>query len=119
MRRCLLARCAAIAACTVERYPGDEIGVYARGGMALDSVSFDQGVAVVHLLLAALQVRVWFEYVESAANWSDGVSRELEKDPWAQANGFPVAIAEVPLWPWTVEADYRTQRVLQEVSESA
>ena len=83
------------------------------------TADLDQGVAVIHLLLAALQVRVWFEYVESAANWSDGVSRELEKDPWAQANGFPVAIAEVPLWPWTVEADYRTQRVLQEVGMSA
>ena len=46
MRRCLLALCATIAACTGERYPGDESGVYARGGMALDSVSFDQGVAV-------------------------------------------------------------------------
>ncbi len=45
-RRCLLALCASLAACTVERYAGDEIGVYARGGIALDSVSFDQGVAV-------------------------------------------------------------------------
>ena len=46
MRRCVLALGVAAAACAVERYPGDEVGVYARGGIALDSVTFDQGVAV-------------------------------------------------------------------------
>ena len=77
----------------------------------------DQGVAVAHLLLAALQVRVWFEYVESASNWSDGVSRELDQDPWAKDNGFPVAMAQVPQWPWTTQGSDRARRVVQEADK--
>ncbi|MGB1698966.1 MAG: hypothetical protein ACPHRO_03355 [Nannocystaceae bacterium] len=32
--------------CSVERYPGDEVGIYAHGDLAIGSVTFDQGVAV-------------------------------------------------------------------------
>ena len=46
----------------------------------------DAWTATMHLLLASLETR--FEYVESDANWSDGASRLLGADPWAQANGF-------------------------------
>ena len=36
---------------------------------------------MIHLILAACDIRVWWEYVESAANPSDGLSRLFDKDP--------------------------------------
>ena len=33
-------------------------------------------------------VRVWYEFVESEANWADGISRLLDFDPFAQNHGF-------------------------------
>ena len=69
----------------------------------------DAGAAAIHLLLAALGARAWFEYVESDANWSDGASRLLTKDPWTKANGFAVEIGCVPAWPWLAQG---TQRIL-------
>ena len=60
----------------------------------------DAGLASIHTILAALQTRVWFEWVESKANWADGSSRLLEADPWVQKHGFEVARAGVPTWPW-------------------
>ena len=69
----------------------------------------DAGAATIHLLLASLEARAWFEYVESDANWSDGASRLLTKDPWTQANGFAVKIGCVPTWPWLAQG---TQRML-------
>ena len=60
----------------------------------------DAGAATIHLLLASLGARAWFEYVESDSNWSDGASRSLADDPWAKANQFDVKIGHVPTWPW-------------------
>ena len=67
----------------------------------------DRGCAVAHLALAKLRSTVWFEYVESNSNWSDGASREGLKDPWTRENGFSVGVCEVPIWPWTADADRR------------
>ena len=67
----------------------------------------DRGCAVEHSALAKLRSTVWFEYVESNSNWSDGASREGLKDPWTRENGFSVGVCEVPIWPWTADADRR------------
>jgi hypothetical protein len=40
----------------------------------------DAGCACIHLALAMLKARSWWEYVESKANWSDGASRLLERE---------------------------------------
>ena len=71
----------------------------------------DAGAATIHLLLAALGARAWFEYVESDANWSDGASRSLATDPWARANGFKVDIGSVPTWPWVAQGRHRIKYV--------
>ena len=73
----------------------------------------DSGAATIHLLLAALETRTWFEYVESDANWSDGASRLLTHDPWAIANGFKVELGDVPTWPWISQGFHRRQYVEQ------
>ena len=60
----------------------------------------DRGTAAVHLALARLGCRIWFEYIESKANWSDSASRLLFEDPWCKANGFLLQQFEVPAWVW-------------------
>ena len=42
-------------------------------------------------------VRVWWEWVESDANWSDGASRDLKECSWAKRNGFKL---EEVAQPW-------------------
>ena len=49
-----------------------------------------------HLLLAFLRCRVWFEYVESEANVSDGLSRDGLSDTWSQQQGWSLSEAFVP-----------------------
>ena len=71
----------------------------------------DAGAATIHLLLAALEARAWFEYVESDSNWSDGASRLLTADPWAKANGFTVEMGGVPAWPWLAQGSHRIKYV--------
>jgi hypothetical protein len=73
----------------------------------------DAGAASIHLLLASLQARAWFEYVESDANWSDGASRLLLADPWAAAHGFPIVMGAVPAWPWEAQGSSRIACVEQ------
>ena len=76
----------------------------------------DSGAACVHLLLAALGTRTWFEHVESDANLSDGASRLLTLDPWAKANGFEVEIDNVPTWPWVSQGLHRRTHVEQSLT---
>ena len=73
----------------------------------------DAGTATIHLLLASLEARAWFEYVEGDANWSDGASRLLGADPWAKANGFTIESGSVPSWPWLAQGSHRIKYVEQ------
>ena len=49
---------------------------------------------LIHLLLFKLDVRVWWEWVETDANWSDGASRLFSECDWATRHQFQ--IREVP-----------------------
>jgi len=49
-----------------------------------------------HLMLSFLQCRVWFEYVESEANVSDGLSRDGISDTWSKQQGWRLAEAQLP-----------------------
>ena len=53
---------------------------------------------LVHSALFALQTWVYFEWVESDANWSDGVSRVGQRCEWARDNGFAVQSIAAPHW---------------------
>ena len=74
------------------------------------------GAASIHLLLAALGARAWFEYVESDASWSDGASRLLTADPWAAANRFKVEMGLVPTWSWVAQGCHRRRHVEQSLT---
>ncbi len=65
-----------------------------------DSAALDAGTAAVHFALAFLRSRMWFEYIESHANWADSVSRLLHACPWTQSQGFELHDIDVPLWVW-------------------
>ena len=70
---------------------------------ASKSQAIDHGATALHLILAGLSTRVWWEYVESKANWSDALSRELN-DPWLVEQGFDIRRVELQQWPWAVDA---------------
>ena len=64
------------------------------------SESVDRLALLANLMLARYGVRVYFEYVESEANWSDGVSRHGGEDPLARTHGFSLTRASLcPLTP--------------------
>ena len=72
----------------------------------------DNGMAALHLAFAAIKARVWSEYVESKANWSDGPSRELLNNAWLKEHGFSVHARNVPRWPWALQPHERVQQIL-------
>jgi len=73
-------------------------------GRSLSS-DLDKMAAMVHGLLFAYQCTMYFEWVESEANWTDSISRLGHGNKFHRQNGFRVHDAEVPLllWklPWT------------------
>ena len=54
-------------------------------------------VARFWLMAHALQAKVWVEYVDSGANWSDGISRSFAKDAFVIKQGFAVRELQNPL----------------------
>ena len=50
------------------------------------------------------QVTVWIEYGTSGDNWSDGISRELDKDVFSREHGF--SIEELQWEPDTLMVSY-------------
>ena len=71
----------------------------------------DRGCAAVHLILAHLKCDIWWEYVQSESNWSDGASREGKDNTWIQEKGFSIISCEVPEWPWSVSMAERQTKV--------
>ena len=69
-------------------------------GSLVKGRSNDAVVHTLQLFLALfcfqLDITIWWEYVESDANWSDGVSRVGSKCPWAAAHNFSVESVAVP-----------------------
>jgi hypothetical protein len=57
-----------------------------KGGSAQPIV--DRASQIVHISNYWDNSNVWFEFVSSECNWSDGASRNLGDDKFAAANGF-------------------------------
>ena len=75
-----------------------------------------RAAAAIHLTLASLSSRVWFEYIESDSNWADEPSRALWASSFLRHHKFHVSAGAVPAWPWTDEAG-RVERVLSAHSQ--
>ena len=57
----------------------------------------------MHFLSLKYDFRIWFEFIDSGANWSDGISRELHDDQFAKDHGFRVSTLAVPLQLWSCD----------------
>ena len=68
------------------------------GNVHLEKIVNYQAMIMYHF-----QAEVWYDWVESAANWADGISRLFGADPFVAANGFVVAEAK-PNISWANEA---------------
>ena len=77
------------------------------------TAEIDAGTTVVHLCLAQMGARGWFEYVQSDSNWSDSASRKLMDDEWAPSMGFTLSWMDIPTWPWAGAQDTRAQYVIR------
>ena len=55
-------------------------------------------VNAVHWLLHQADCRAWFEWIDSASNCSDGLSRDGLRDAWTVAQGWNLRKGEVPPW---------------------
>ena len=53
-----------------------------------NNADLDKRAEILQGAMFALRIWIYFEWVESDSNWSDGISREGLNDPWQAANGF-------------------------------
>ena len=60
--------------------------------------SMDKMICIAHLIATAFNFRIYFEYIESDANWSDGASRNGGNDPFLFQEGFKVGQADLSTW---------------------
>ena len=61
---------------------------YVKGTSA--NAHVERAAHLLHFLAHKFNFRVWFEFVDSNANWADGISRHLRADPFARSNGFAI-----------------------------
>ena len=52
------------------------------------TLELDAMTGIVHSMLCGLQCMIYWEWVASADNWSDGVSRDGSADPWLRRHSF-------------------------------
>eukprot|EP00971_Amphidinium_carterae_P337842 6474885-Amphidinium_carterae.1 len=63
----------------------------------------DRSVSLAHLLCAKHSIQMWFEFVDSKSNWSDGISRALGMDEFATSVATDVRRYEVPMHLWAAD----------------
>ena len=79
-----------------------------RGSTTQDDVG--SIVQATHWLLHSINARPWFEWVDSASNPSDGLSRDGLDDAWTRAQGWELDVAREP--PWSGIEDHRRLALL-------
>eukprot|EP00438_Fugacium_kawagutii_P032679 Skav221340 [mRNA] locus=scaffold1845:52003:52989:+ [translate_table: standard] len=65
-----------------------------------DNPELDFMAQAVHLLMFYLRCFSFFEWVPSASNWSDGISRDDFRDDWLNFHKFRVHQSSVPVLLW-------------------
>ena len=51
---------------------------------------------LIHAMMFSLNTALYFEYIESAANWADDISRHGTQAEWHWRKGFATAAIVVP-----------------------
>ena len=65
-----------------------------------DNGDLDNMASMVHVLFFAINCQCYFDWVESKANWSDGISRDGMCDTFWPKHGFSVHQSEVVTSLW-------------------
>ena len=65
-----------------------------------DNCSLDFMASMVHMLLFHLHCYLWFEWIPSRSNWSDGISRDGFQDRFWREHLFTVHLSTVPTFLW-------------------
>ena len=68
---------------------------------ASKSEQLERIVGLFWMLAWHLDIQVWFEWVDSDSNWSDGASRYFAEDPFALENGFHMVQMRQPSRSWS------------------
>ena len=76
------------------------------------SPALDRAIAVTKFLQGVFHIQVWFEFVDSKGNWSDGISRQLAADDFAQRHGFSISELAPDATLWTADLQAVWQRVV-------
>ena len=56
--------------------------------------SLDRMAMAIHAVLFSLNMWIYFEWVQSDSNWSDGISRDGLRDQWHQERGSAAGTSE-------------------------
>jgi hypothetical protein len=83
-----------------------------RGGSGQPDV--EQLCLKTHMLWAVLDMRVWIEWIDSASNVSDGLSRDGLQDAWTISKQWLLSQADIPDWTQYASAEemWRTCQTL-------
>ncbi|CAE8593710.1 unnamed protein product, partial [Polarella glacialis] len=65
-----------------------------------DSADLDRLALMIHAAMFALEVWIYFEWVETKSNWSDGISRDAENFKWHVEIRFSTEQCSFPLCLW-------------------
>ena len=60
----------------------------------------DMLAKMIHIAMFSLRVWIYFEWIESKANWADGISRQGAGDLWLRRHAFAVGSCAVHLALW-------------------
>ena len=80
--------------------------VYAFVKGTANAAPIDRAVAIHYVYAAQLGFLTWFEFVNSKANWADGISRLHADDPFARLHGFPIVQVKVPQGMWLHDIEH-------------
>ncbi len=64
------------------------------------SAELEKIVGLFWMLAWHFDILVWFEWVDSDSNWSDGASRLFQEDPFASAHQFRMQEMQQPSREW-------------------
>lgn len=68
-----------------------------------DVHSLDHMSRMIHLLMFQLRCHAWYEWIPSASNWSDGISRTGFHDPFWKAHRFHVSASYICTLLWHLD----------------
>ena len=67
------------------------------------NASVERAAHILHFMACKLNIKFWFEFVDSEANWSDGISRDLMNDRFSKEHSFKLDNLEMVTAWWRMD----------------